>query len=291
MKWSNFLVKSQDSTPYIQIKGGENMFYKFSIYVLLLAISVSVPSLVGCGKLSKETEEFYKTYKVKAGTKIEVYNKNGDIDIHKWDKNYVEVHALKSTRHGKDELEKVKIEVNTNGVMVIETKYIKKNAKVSVNYKIKLPANVIVDQIDNKNGKIEIEGTKGDALVTNSNGRIEIIDVDGYVSAKTSNGNINITGTTGIFKAETSNGNIKSEISNVKTDVNITTSNGSIELFIRPNLNANIEAKTSNGKISVHDIQMVVSESSSNHLDGRIGDGGSKIYIKTLNGNIDLYKL
>lgn len=268
------------------------MVYKFSSYVLLLTVLVIIPLLLGCSESFVETEEFYEIYRAKAGSKLVVYNRNGDIDISKWDKDYIEVLALKTTRRGKSELEKVKIQVNVDSDVSIKTKFIRNNAKVSVDYKIKLPANVIVDYIDNSNGKIELEGTSGDSILTTSNGKIVIKNVNGYISATTSNGKINITGTTGIMKAETSNGSIKAEISNIMSDdVNIITSNGSIELYISPNLNANIEMKTLNGNISIHDIQMVVSESLSNHIKGRIGNGGSKIYIKTSNGDIDLYKL
>lgn len=263
----------------------------FSIPGLLSIILLS--TLLGCGVPDgpEETEEFRKTFKVEAGTKIDIYNRNGAINVSKWDKDSIEIYAVKKTRRGRGELEKVKIEVNTDGDIVVKTRYIKKNAKVSVNYEVKIPQGVIVDHIDTANGRIELSGTKGDAIVTTSNGEIKVRDVDGYVTAETSNGKIDIVGGTGILKARTSNGSINAEISDVRDDVNIKTSNGSIVLHISPDLDANIELRTSNGKISIHDVPMVTSAVSSTRVEGKIGDGGSRIYVRTSNGSIDLYKL
>lgn len=268
------------------------MVYEFSIPFLLSAILVSI-HFFGCDVAigPGETEEFRKTFKVETGTKIELHNNNGNINISKWDNDHVEVYAAKKTRKGKSELEKVKIEISTNGDMIIKTRYIKKNAKVSVSYEIKIPAGVIVGHIDNSNGKIELEGTSGDAMVGTSNGEINIRNVDGYVSTETSNGKIDIVGTTGVLKARTSNGSINAEIPSIRDNVNITTSNGNIKLYISPKLNANIEMRTSNGKVSIHDIQMVVSERSSTHMKGSIGNGGSELYVETSNGNIDIHRL
>jgi len=282
--------------------GGESMVKKFLVPVLL-GFVLGFIALSGCDLLDlvtectgpEITEEFQDTRQVAVGTKIKVFNTNGSIDISKWDKDSVEVFAVKKTRCDSSELDKVEIQVTmdpVNGGMTIKTVYIKKNARVTVNYEIKLPANVTVDSVDNTNGTILLDGVKGDAVVNTSNGQIDIENVDGWVSATTSNGAINITGTTGVLEAETSNGSIKVEIPNMRNeDVNIETTNGSIKAYISSNLNVNIEMRTSNGTISIHDIQIVVTESSSTLLKGTIGTGGPTIFIKTSNGNVDVYKL
>lgn len=267
------------------------MFYEFAVPVLASAILVSI-CLSGCSISTgpEVREEFHGTYEVGAGTKIEVYNKNGTVRMSQWGKDSVDVHAIKKTRRGEAELEKVRIEVSTAGEMVVETKYVKKDARVSVDYEIKIPASVLVGHVDNSNGSIEIEGTKGDATATTSNGKIIVRNVDGWISATTSNGKIQITGTTGILKAETSNGSIEAEISNVKDHADITTSNGSIKLWIFPELNADVEMRTSNGKLAIHDLEVAISESSSKYVKGKIGNGGGRIDVGTSNGNVDLYR-
>lgn len=268
------------------------MFCEISIPVLLSAILVPI-CLTGCGFSSgaEETEAFRQTYKVEAGTKIEVHNMNGAIIIAKWEGDSVKVHALKKTRRGKRELEKVRIDVRTDGALVIETVYVEGDANVSVDYEVRVPGDVVVGHITNSNGRIEVEGAKGDATATTSNGRVEIKNVDGYVSAMTSNGRINILGTTGVLKAETSNGSIRVEISDVKGDCTVATSNGSIELYVSSNLNADLEMRTTNGEVSIHDVEIAASESSSERMRGRIGSGGNRMIVTTSNGDVDLHQL
>lgn len=267
------------------------MFRKFFMpFVTLVPILLFASPVLLFGWGTTE-EEFHNTYKVESGTRLNLYNINGGINISKCDEDYVDVYALKKTRYGEKELEKVKIKVSINGDMVIRTRHLKKNARVSVDYEIKVPSNVTVNHINTSNGRIELEGTKGDSILTTSNGRITVKNVDGNVSARTSNGRINIIGTPGILKATTSNSSIKAEIPSIRQDIDFTTSNGSIDLYISADLDANIEMRTSNGKVSIHSIQILTSEMSKTYAKGKIGNGGNTINITTSNGKIDLYKL
>jgi len=270
------------------------MVKKFLVPVLLGVVLVFI-ALSGCD-LFMETEEFLETYQVAAGTKLKVYTFNGYIDISKWDKDSVEVYALKKTGRGRSELDNAQIEVTTNGDMVVKAEYtMPTSPDVRVNFEIKLPADVIVDTISTSNGKIMLEGITGDAVANSSNGNIDISNVDGYASATASNGDVDITGATGVVKARSFNGNIKVEIADLKNGgANITTSNGRIKAYLSTSLNANIEMSTSNGKVSIDsDIRsyLNITEESSKSVKATIGTGGSTIYIHTSNGKVNLYKL
>ena len=274
------------------------MSFKYVISLLMVGVLVFVsfgcllqPEIPGPGSGPLETEEFLMTYTVDAGTTLQVDNFNGAVNIHKWDKDVVEVYALKQTRYGRGELKNVDIEVSTGGVMTIETKRLTQNPRVSVNYEIKVPGDVIVDRVKTSNGVVGLDGTSGDARATTSNGAIDIRNVDGYVSADTSNGKINIAGTTGVMEARTSNGAIIVEIPDINRDLTIRTSNGAVSVYLPADLNADIEMRTSNGRVSIHDVTVTVSESSKNNFKGKIGSGGNRIYIETSNGAIDVYIL
>lgn len=248
--------------------------------------------ITGCIQFETETEEFSQTYEVPEETVLNVVNRNGKIEIVSWENNFVEVNATKSTNHGIEEFKKVEIDVQIGDEMNIETKYLTKNPKVAVNYDIKVPKDLQVKNIKTSNGKIVIDGTKGNPILKTSNGKIIVENVDGFVSAKTSNGRIEISNVPGILEAKTSNGKIIAEITQiVNEELNISTSNGSIELFIPSDLNINIEARTSNGKIILNDIEITTSETSSKYLKGKIGIGGKKLSVSTSNGSITLNKL
>ncbi len=255
------------------------------------------------------TETFDESYQVEPGTKLELRNKNGNVTIRRWDQSQVKVFAKKKTHRG-GKLENVKVEVTLGETMNIETIHLVRNPKVSVTYDVQVPAEVIVQYVDTSNGKISLEGTQGDVTVKSSNGKIEIehvkgnidaktsngkieiADVDGFVNAQTSNGSVEIKEVTGVRGVKTSNGGIEVEIPAIgDKEVQIKTSNGAVKVYLSPELNANIEIKTSNGKITIEDLEIVASKISKNQVQGELGDGGPKIFVKTSNGKIDLHKL
>lgn len=270
----------------------------FALAVLLIAPVVNAA-----------TESFDEAYEISPGTRFEILNRDGSIDITGWDKSRIEVHAIKKTRWG-GKLENVEINVLPGLEFRVETVHVVKNPKVSVSYDVKVPFNLIVKRIRTSNGEIELEGTHGDIEVETSNGAIEIEgsegdidastsngtidieDVKGYVSAHTSNGTIRVKRTTGVVVLETSNGSIETEVRGLKGNgLRIRTSNGAIELKFDAGLNADIEAKTSNGKIKLDDVEVLVKEISKSSLRGKIGTGGKKILCRTSNGTIVLKSL
>jgi DUF4097 and DUF4098 domain-containing protein YvlB len=255
------------------------------------------------------TETFHETYEVEPATTLNLHNKNGGVTIRGWEKSYIEVSAEKTSRWGGN-VDNVEITVITDDdTLTIETIYLVKNPRVSVTYEISVPEDVSVRSVGSSNGAITLENTRGDVVAETSNGSIEIEDlqgtakaktsngkieitrVSGYVEAKTSNGSITITDVSGTVAAQTSNGRIRAEIQEIQDDIRIKTSNGSIELYVSPDLNATIEMKTSNGKITIQGIEIIASELSKTKLKGKFGNGGKHLDVKTSNGSIDVYKL
>ncbi len=256
-----------------------------------------------------DTETFDETYEVSSGTRFEIRNRNGSVNIQGWDRSQIKVHATLKTRWG-GKLENVEIQVSQGADFKIETVHIVKNPRVSVSYYLKIPANVVVKRVRTSNGKIELEATHGDTEIETSNGKIEvkdavgdidahtsngaieIRDVKGFVSAHTSNGAINVEGATGVIELETSNGAIETGVLAIgENGLRVRTSNGAIELNLASDLNVDLEVKTSNGKIELDDLEVVVKEISKNRLRGKIGTGGKKISCRTSNGRIVLRKL
>ncbi len=273
--------------------------------ILVLVLTLTVSPLIAMAA----TETFHETYAVKSGTPVTVTNRNGAIAIAVWDKDTVDVVAVKKTHLG-GSLNDVEIRVNTGETLSIETVYLVNNPRVSIEYTISVPASIPITLAESSNGAITLKGTSGDVDVHTSNGAIKIqqhtgnvsartsngaIDIQrisGVVKAHTSNGSISIVGTSGIEKAETSNGSIKAEIVDIVTDeLALKTSNGSVKVFLSPSLNADLDVKTSNGKITIHDIEILTTSVSKTAFKGRIGNGGNLLTIKTSNGSIDVYQL
>ena len=255
--------------------------------VLTLALLCSSACTVG----AETTEEFHKTLSPAAGTPLTVENTNGSITITAWDREDVDILAVKKTREGRDELDKVEIDISENGKLRIETEYLERNAKVSVNYTIKVPFTIPVELVSTTNGSLELEGTSGDTVAKTTNGSITVRDAGGSIESTTTNGNISVTDVSSIRRVTTTNGKIEVSFDKLVSDTEFTTTNGSVDVRFPAGMNADLELQTTNGSIRANGIKMLVDEISKRHLSGKLGSGGPKINVKTTNGSISLEEL
>src|SRR5258707_2338834 len=85
--------------------------------VLSLAAVWAVPSFA----ISKE---FNQSYPLQPGGSLELQNVNGTVDVQGWDRNEIEVHAVKTAKHKESDLERVSIEVDAKpDAISITTRY------------------------------------------------------------------------------------------------------------------------------------------------------------------------
>jgi DUF4097 and DUF4098 domain-containing protein YvlB len=269
-----------------EVNNMKKQFLIFAVILLLIAVE-----LTGC--LGLVSKDFNSDVEADENTILNVTNINGKIEINSWDSTTISVDAKTSSNQGNDELEKIKINViESNNVVNIETEYLGTGTvEASTDMVIKVPTFVSIDKVTSSNGDVKVTGTKGNTTAHSSNGAVTIADVDGYVSASSSNGDIEVKGTTGISDLDTSNGEIYAEIFSFNENISISTSNGEITVYINPLLNADIEMKTSNGRISISEVLLNLTISEEDYKVGKLGDGGNKLDMLTSNGDIGLVKL
>ena len=241
---------------------------KYILITLTFAV-VWLQTVSVYGELKKE--EFFDFVKPGKNARVKVSNINGNINISRSKESNITIYAVKKTYAGKEELNKVEVTVSKGDEIVIKTIYVKESANVSVDYNITIPDDIALQDVNNLNGDINIIG------------------VNGSISAVTLNGNIDIGETKSILKAKTSNGSIKVILSEINDKVNIETHNGAIEIFLSSNLDADVQVEIANGKIETHSACLSVNDLSGTFLGGKTGKGNKKLYIKSFNGNIDLY--
>src|SRR5258708_3590761 len=88
-----------------------------ALCVLLLAVIWALPSFA----ISKE---FNQSYPLQPGGSVELQNVNGTVDVQGWDRNEIEVHAVKTAKHKESDLERVSIEVDAKpDAISIATRY------------------------------------------------------------------------------------------------------------------------------------------------------------------------
>ncbi|MBN2460878.1 MAG: hypothetical protein JXB60_04665, partial [Candidatus Cloacimonetes bacterium] len=137
-------------------------------------------------------EEFHKKIKPEADDRIKVINHNGAVTVEVWDEDEIDIYAELKTRKGKSELKKVELIVDEQGGLLIETRHLKKNPAVTVNYLIRIPSTTALESITSNNGRIKISGARGDVELDTSNGSIVIDNFQGNIDAGTSNGSIKV---------------------------------------------------------------------------------------------------
>ena len=293
-------------------------------YILLILLI----TLISCNYSSvfAETAEkdFNKTIAFIEGGKIDIGSVNGSITIDSWDKNDVDIKAkIKVKSDYADEIiDEVKIKTEIEGsTLSINIDYPefddvsfwdvikgRRKPQISVSFWLKVPRISNIDahstngsvQINNiegslllrsTNGQVEANKIIGETQLRTTNGRISTSDITGNVNAKTTNGSINLDKITGSAEAKTTNGSISAEILKLEKDVICRTTNGSVNVKIHKDINADFTGKTTNGKIYTDFPILVQGEISKNRIEGKINDGGRLINLKTTNGNIKLLEL
>ncbi len=235
------------------------------------------------------TETVTRSYHVTDETVVTVSNMNGQVEITSWNGSTVEITAVKRSSVGQADLANINISAiaSSNTRLDIKTTYSgPSTTQPSVDMTLKVPVNVTIGTVASSNGAIRVSGIKGDVILSTSNGAITVNQINGSVSAATSNGAIDIKGTTGITSIHTSNAAISAEVRDISDDVTIDTSNGAITVYLNPQLNATIDASTSNARVAVQGITLNISLLQETHVVGSLGTDGHRITIRTSNANV-----
>lgn len=228
------------------------------------------------------TEEFHQTYTITAEGRVELDNINGDVRISTWDRNEVKVDAVKYA-DTKERLEEAKIEIDSGkDYLSIRTRYPdhdnswnrgSHNNPASVEYTLTVPRTVRLDEIKLINGALDVAGMSGEVHASCINGRLEARDLAGRADLSTINGRL-------VARF--------AQLAGQSVDLNSV--NGSVDLTIPSDSNAEVEASTVSGSIQ-NDFGLHVN----NHrfvghdLRGEIGKGGAHIQLKNVNGRVEIH--
>jgi DUF4097 and DUF4098 domain-containing protein YvlB len=142
-------------------------------------------------------------------------------------------------------------------------------------------------------GHITVQGARGDMHLRAGDGHIEGRDLDGTLEATTGDGHINVTGRFDSLNLKSGDGSVSARAlagSKVQPSWTIHTGDGSVDLEIPGELQANLEASTHDGHISLGIPVMVEGSFSSSRVQGKMNGGGGQVSIHTGDGSIHLSK-
>jgi len=223
------------------------------------------------------SKEFNQTYPLQPGGTFELQNVNGTVDVQVWDRDEVEVRAVKTAKHKESDLELVAIDVEAKGSSVsVTTRYPpNEGVEVAVEYVVHVPHCAHVEHLGTVNGTLRVAGVERVEDLRTVNGNIEVYEGGGSVHAHTTNGNVHL------------------ELLHVqdKTGATAETTNGSLLIAVPADTQADVEARCLNGSFSSELPLSLASSQRPRETHGRLGKGGSPIKLHTVNGGIRVVAL
>ena len=235
-------------------------------------------------------QDYHFTKNLAAGDRLEISNINGNIDVTRAAGRLAEVTVTKIVKKGDGTLVKAIMEDGGSGMRVC-TIYINHDPnrrscdgdnnnsgrgrdtfEVEMHYIVRVPAGAKLN-VDDVNGNVTVTGADADSKIETVNGDV-IFDGVGASSLQTVNGKIVAT-----FSGATWQGTMS-----------VQTVNGSVELTFPADLSADVSGETVSGNINSSFPITIDQGFGPKSFKGRIGAGGRKLKIETVNGGIVLRK-
>lgn len=135
-------------------------------------------------------------------------------------------------------------------------------------------------------GSVIVSSIKGDVRISALSGSTQIIKPGRRVEASTASGAVDVQGAANDVKAHAASGRITVEgnpASNSYWDLK--TASGTVQLGVPKNANFHLDADAVSGAIRT-DIPIVVEERGKHSLRARVGNGGGRVEVHTISGEI-----
>lgn len=142
-------------------------------------------------------------------------------------------------------------------------------------------------------GSITVDTLKGDIRLRTGDGGIEARDLDGKVEADSGDGHIRIAGRFEALNVKTGDGSVNTQVlpgSKMAASWTLRTGDGSVDISLPSDFQANIDATTGDGHISLGVPVTVEGTFSRSEVRGKMNGGGQTLTIHTGDGSIRLTK-
>jgi len=145
--------------------------------------------------------------------------------------------------------------------------------------------------------RVEVEGTVPQTSTLNITleaGQVVVDSVRGPTTVQSTNGPVTVTQAGAGVEASTRNGSITVSLLSIapEEEVQLETQNGDITLRLGPDITADIDAMTESGEIAARGLpfeeRALARNGAGFRFEGRVGNGGAAIQLRTENGTITL---
>lgn len=263
---------------------------------VLLASSACV-DIVGANLDNQYVEREEKTFPTNAKPEVNLSTFDGSIEIRPWDRHEVAV-VIEKRGPDKQSLDDLQIEAGQDGNRVnVEVKsrrhgrmgiYFGRSPSAKLIVSLPATSDVVARSGD---GSIDVERIAGHVELGSGDGSIRARDLTGDVNVHTGDGSITVDGKFSALRARSGDGSVKIRAasgSSGAADWDIATGDGSVTLELPDSFNAELDAHTGDGRVSIDGIELsnVTGELRRNTVRGRLGSGGRTVRVRTGDGSI-----
>ena len=222
-------------------------------------------------------DEIRQSYELAPGARVDVGGINGSVKIETADTKTAEIY-IERTASCKEALDrrKVYIEGSADRLSIraetVEHSFFARlfGAKASETVTLKLPRQIAL-------------ATKG------VNGSVVVGEIEGPVELAGINGKVNVAKAAGSATFKGINGNVFAGIKSIEQEgVTLSGINGNIELQLPADVNADFDARGMNGRVIADLPNVSIDKGRHGTYWARLGNGGTGISAKGINGNIRL---
>jgi DUF4097 and DUF4098 domain-containing protein YvlB len=255
--------------------------------VLILGLAAAVPAWA---------DEWSKTYNLTGKPDLRIETSDANIHVTTWDQNTIEA-KVTTTRYKIGE-GGIRIDEHQSGDLVqIEVRYPHHNFTVEwgqhrVDITIQMPREGKVN-FRTGDGKIEIDGLKGDLDLHSGDGSEILEGIDGKLRASTGDGHIHANGRFDELDLKTGDGHIEVSAKTGSTQASgwrLETGDGSVSLEVPSEFSADVDFHTSDGHIDLDMPVTTTGKLREGEVRGKLNGGGSLLMIRTGDGSIHLRK-
>lgn len=289
---------------------------------LPIVCCAGLPLLAGCvvhvdsGGFSSRNEMHFK---VTGRPVVDLTTFDGAIEVRSWDKPEVLV-RVEARASSKPLLDSIDVAGSSKDSHVVVTASVKETSGWEVSSggmsrSVRLVATVPVDSevrlrsgdgsvrvervhgvIDarTEDGRIVMREVGGDIVADSGDGSVQMEDVDGHCTVSTRDGSVLVSGRLrGGLKASSGDGSVTVRAaagSSITGDWNIETGDGGVMLALPDELDAKLDAHTSDGRIALHGFtdMPIERQGEGRRLQAVLGSGVGNLRIRTGDGTITL---
>jgi hypothetical protein len=222
-----------------------------------------------------DSQDFQRSYALAPNGRVTIDNPYGDVRITGWDRDEVQIQAVKTSGQT-SRLEDAVIVVDaTQERFSVRTQYAGADPRepARVEYRISVPRNANLEDVRLVNGALSIRGVAGPVKASSVNGNITAEALEGMADLATVNGQVEA----GFHRLSASQ------------PISLRSVNGHIVLSIPPGAGAQLLAQNRSGGIEADLGRRMHRQPAGHRFQTVVGGGGASIELRNVTGGISIH--